>query len=140
MRKHILAAVLAICLGLPASACIETGGNGNGPEERVGLLFYSALAVCFSLDNCFDDAFTGRTGSLTITSTSGSLLYERETGTLTSESYEVIFSASKWITAAVIMAATVRMRPRVSGASWRSAAYSQASFSAGVICSIPSSA
>lgn len=75
------------------------------------LIAFNLLSRCTSLDVCFDRfaSGSGNGANITIIRPNGTILYQRETrgnlAALSRTTYSPIFSASKWITAAVTMAA-----------------------------------
>lgn len=97
------------CIGiiLMATAVFLFGCTQDDKKEEIKkMLVYNELARCKTLNECFDRMAEGsQTGaSLQVFTKGGTRVYSRESGTLTSGTYGAIYSASKWITAAVIMA------------------------------------
>ncbi len=110
--KRPLTFVLTIFTFLAGCTNAHFGNDSDAKEDAElwqDALFGPAFYLCTGLDRCFD-RFADRAPSganIQIINSSGTLVYERwKDASLTKSTYQPIFSASKWMTAAVIMAIT----------------------------------
>ncbi|MEQ9363327.1 MAG: serine hydrolase domain-containing protein, partial [Leptospirales bacterium] len=101
----------AVCVTLIVVSGLNCAGLFNDADENAVLedaILFNLATTCRSVDDCYM-VFAGQAASfagssLQISKRDGTQLYARDVGNLTRRTYGPIFSASKWITAAVILA------------------------------------
>lgn len=108
-RVPAFAALIVVLSGLAGLNCrAMLDPDEEGSERLQDLLLYNAGTTCRSVDECYLSFAAGAANfsgsSLQIYKRDGTNLYTKHVGALTHTTYGPIFSASKWMTAAVILA------------------------------------